>query len=87
MTANPRSIQSEVTSAQCAVPSTTSVAATVVRKIKSAAPAVPAGNMENSLCTGEGYSALEGRATSKGGFVNCPFVAYKSNCPKVRKVD
>jgi len=54
MSANPESIQNEVTGAQCAVPLTSKVAAMETRKTKSAAPAVPEGNMENSLCTGEG---------------------------------
>ena len=83
MAANPKSIQNEVTRAQCAVPSTTSVAATETRKIKSAVPAVPVGNMENSLCTDEGYPRPDGRAISKGGLADYPFVGCKSNCAKV----
>ena len=38
-----------------AVPSTAKVAITKSRKTKSAAPGVPAGNIENSLCTVEDY--------------------------------
>jgi hypothetical protein len=53
--ATPERIQNDVTGAQCAVPLTTSVAAIETRKTRSAAPAVPVGNMENSLCTDEDY--------------------------------
>ena len=46
---SPTIIESAV--GQCAVPSATSVAPTEMRKTKSAAPADPVGNIENSLCT------------------------------------
>lgn len=47
-TANPN--HEDVTSVQPEVPSIKRAAAAVIRSIKSAAPAVPAGNMEYSLC-------------------------------------
>jgi hypothetical protein len=70
--ANPARIQNEVTKAQCAIPSTTSVAATETRNTKSAAPAAPVGNIENSLCTVEDYSAPGSSSISKGALLDNP---------------
>ncbi len=53
--ANPKENENEVAGAQQAIPLTTRVVATETRKTKRAAPAVPIGNMENSLCADEGY--------------------------------
>lgn len=65
--ASPVEIGNGVAKAQCAIPCATRVAATETRKTKSAAPAIPAGNMENSLCTNEGYLPGERWTISKGG--------------------
>ncbi len=43
--------QQEVNKAQCCMPSTTREAAMDMRKANSAIPAVPVGNIVNSLCT------------------------------------
>jgi hypothetical protein len=73
--ANPRKLQKDVTIAKWAIPSTANVAATKSRKMKSAAPGAAVGNIENSLCTVEGYSRGTGRAIPKEGSANYPLVA------------
>ena len=57
--ANPRNIQNAFIRAQCALPFTTKLTAAETRRTNSAAPAVPVGNIEKSLCTNEMLSGAE----------------------------
>lgn len=64
--------QGDVTRAHRRVPSTSKETATETRKTKSAAPAIPLGNMENSLCTIRGYPSSDRWAIPIGGFDGDP---------------
>jgi hypothetical protein len=76
-------VQKEVTIAQFSVPSTRRVVATETLKTRSAAPAIPVGNIENSLCTLAGYAAFIERAIPIGPPPDPPLGGEVDGCGDV----
>ena len=65
---------------QCTVPSATRVAPTEMRKTKSAAPADPVGNIENSLCTYRRLAVASGCGNPERRGSYHPLVGCGSDC-------